>query len=247
MIEMNFKPKSARKSEPDPDSTEDEPIPTYEEWLDEGAEAIFAHPGFAMAKGAIEFIKYLWTRERLLISLLIQKDIIHEHEVKEYFGDDAHKAVEKEGVKQLTTYMLRAASKGQLTGPSGKTLDPDGVLVLLNDVLDLNGTGWNGRTVEIMSDMMGDKDLRSDYDKEVSLLKKLNEKRAAERERLAKNQTRFEAELERQKDLEVQHAQQRKHRLKIYISQCRVADKPTPSDEEQKQMLEGEIPIPKVA
>ena len=237
---MNFKPKSARKSEPDPDSTEDEPIPTYEEWLDEGAEAIFAHPGFAMAKGAIEFIKYLWTRERLLISLLIQKDIIHEHEVKEYFGDDAHKAVEKEGVKQLTTYMLRAASKGQLTGPSGKTLDPDGVLVLLNDVLDLNGTGWNGRTVEIMSDMMGDKDLRSDYDKEIGLLKVLNEKRAKLREREASNKKLAEERAEKDQE-------ERERRVRIYVSQCRVADKPTPSDEEQRLMVEGEIPIPKVA
>ena len=238
---MNFKP-TPKKIDPeslDPESLDPEPIPTYEEWLDEGAKAIFAHPGFALAKGAIEFVKYLWTRERLLISLLVQKEIIQEHEVQEYFGDDVHGHMEKEGVKQLTRYLMRAASKGELTGPSGKKLDPDGVLVILNDILDLNDTGWNGRTVEIMADMFGDKELRPDYDKEVGLLKKLNKQRAAELERRGANE-RLAAE-HKAKDRE-----ERERRVRIYVSQCRVFEIPIPSEEDQQQMIDGEIPIPKV-
>jgi hypothetical protein len=212
----------------------DEPIPTFEEWLDEGAKEILKHPGFAIAKAAIEFVKYLWTREQLLISLLLQKDIINEHEAKEHFGDAAHKNMEKEGVKQLTRYLMRAATKGELTGPNGRTLDPDTVLVILNDILDLNNTGWSGRTLEMSADLFGGHDLRADYDKEVELLKALNEQKAT-----ARKTRELDAERERTA------REDRARKVRIYCSKCRVAEKPEPSIAQQQQMIEGSVPIPK--
>lgn len=234
MIELNFSPKN---KEIDPDSVEDEPIPTYEEWLDEGAEVIFSHPGFFLAKAAIGLVKHLWTRERLLVNLLIQKDVIQQHEVNEFLGPTMHKNTEKEGVKELTKTLMRAASQGKLIGPSGKPADPDSVLVMLNDILDLNDTGWNGRTVEIIADMVGDKDLRSDYEKETKLRKHLNKQRAAKRERQANNE-RLAAERK------AKNREERERKVMIYVSQCRVFEQDVPSDEDQQRMVEGEIPIP---
>jgi len=231
-MDMSFKPTS-RGAKADPNAVEDEPVPTYEEWLDSGAKEVFSHPAFVLAKGAIEFVKFLWTRERLLISVLLQKDIIQEHEVEEFFGDTAHSAMEKEGVKQLTRFMMRAATKGELIGPRGKSMNPDDVLVLLNDILDLNNTGWDGRAFEIMNDMVTGDDLRADYEKEVGLLKAINEQRAKKRERATK-----------QKEFEGQLREERERRVRIFISKCHVADKPAPSDEDQQQMLDGTLPIP---
>jgi hypothetical protein len=230
---MNFKPKETPRDE---GSLEDEPVPTYEEWLNDGAKQVFGHWGFHIAKGAIELVKYLWTRERLLIELLLQKDIIQQHEVDEFFGDDAHANCAKEGVKQLTRQLMRAASQGKLVGPEGQTVDPDTVLVVLNDILDLNSTGWDGRTLEIASEMFGRENLREDYDKEVKLINQLNKQRAKARQRQKQN-----AELDRRR------CEEREHRVRIYVSQCRVHEKPLPTDDEQRQMVEGKIPIPKVA
>jgi hypothetical protein len=243
---FDFGKRKAR--EVDPDSLEDTPVPTYEEWLNENAEYVFNHPACFLAKGAIALIKYLWTREQLMIQLLKQKDILLEHEVEEHFGSKAHEECAAQGVKSLTRTAMRAASQGKMTGPDGENIDPDTVLVVLNDILDLNDTGWNGHTLEVMGDMFGGADeMQDSYKKEVERIKILNAKRAAERDRLAKKQTRFEAELERQKGLEAQRRVQREHRLKIYVSQCKIYEKDPPTDEERAQMLEGEIEIPRVA
>lgn len=236
---MNFG-SSKPKKEVDKDSLEDEPIPTYEEWLNDGAEHVFGHWGFAIAKGAIELVKYLWTRERLMIELLLQKDIIQQHEVEEHFGDQAHENCAKEGVKQLTKTLMRASSQGKLKGPSGEAVAPDDVLVILNDILDLNETGWNGRTLEIVAETFGKENLREDYEKEVKLLNVLNERRAQKRKRLADNKRL--AEERKQRDRE-----ERERRVQIYISQCRVFDRTPPTEEQRQQMLDGEIEIPKVA
>ena len=234
MIEMNFMPKDEVDSEKDP--LVDDPVPTYEEWLTNGAEKVFNHPAALLVKAAIGLVKYLWTRERLLIELLVQKDIIQQHEIEEHFGDKAHESCSKEGVKQLTKTLVRASAQGKLKGPKGDVIAPDDVLVILNDILDLNDTGWNGRTLEIIADMFDKDDLRADYEKEIASIKECNERRAEERETQAK-----------QKALELKMRVERERRVRIYISQCRVFDKPFPTAEEQRQMVEGKTPIPRAA
>jgi len=234
-MNFNSKPKSA-----DPDSLEDDPIPSYESWLNEGAEEIFSHWGFHIAKGAIELVKYLWTRERLLIELLIAKDVIQQQEVDEFFGDKAHEKCSQEGIKQLTRQLMRASSSGKLVSPKGKSIDPDTVLVMLNDVLDLNNIGWNGHTLEVLCETAGQRDLRAVYDEHVGLLKKINAQKQALRERKEQNERLVEER--RASDRET-----RERKVRIYLSQCVVSDKPKPSEEDQKQMIEGNIPIPEVA
>jgi hypothetical protein len=234
---MNFKTKEKTF---DPNALEDEPIPTYKEWLDDAAGFVFNHPGFFIAKGAIALVKHLWTREQLMIQLLLQKDIIQEHEVEEHFGVKAHTDASKEGIKQLTKTMMRAASQGQLPGPDGKSLDPDTVLVILNDILDLNNTGWTGHTLEIICEMFGEENLLSDYEKEVTVIKVLNTQRAKKRERQVENERLMKERAERDQE-------ERERKVRIYLSMCRVAEKPLPSDDEQKQMLDGEVEIPKAA
>jgi hypothetical protein len=214
------------------------PVPTYEKWLDESAEALFQHPGFAIAKGAIAFVKYLWTREQLVINALLQKGIIQQHEVEELFGERAHEEAQKEGIKQLTRYLLRSASRGELASPRGKKIDPDTVLVLLNDILDINDTGWGGRTFEAVMELAGEPGtLREMYEKEVDTIKKINESKELLRKAREGVEKRKEARVRAEREL-------REYRLKIYLSMCNVQDKPTPSEEERQAMLNGEQPIP---
>lgn len=232
MLEVNLKPEDNTETDP----LADDPIPTYNQWLDAAAAVIFNHWGFHIAKGAIETVKYLWTRERLLIELLLQKGVIQQHEVDEFFGDKAHENCSKEGVKQLTRALMRASSQGKLVSPDGDAVDPDTVLVVLNDILDLNNTGWTGHTLEVISDMFNKRDLKGDYAIEVKTIENKNKVRALRRK-----------QREQQKELEVRQRVEREHDVCIYVSKCRVAEKPVPTSDEQRQMVEGKIPIPKVA
>ena len=88
------------------EGTDPFPVPTYQEWLDESAEIIFGHHVFGLIHGALEMVKYLWTRERLLIEVLQQKGIIAEHEVDEYFASPH--SIMPSGLEQtMTRYEFR--------------------------------------------------------------------------------------------------------------------------------------------
>jgi len=224
--------KTEDKAEEDP--LADEPIPTYEDFLNEIAEDFVNTPTVQMFKGAIEFIRYLFTREILLINLLLHKDIIQKEEIETFFGDEVHGAAEDAGLKALTKHLLREASQDKMVGPEGKPLRPDDVLVILNDILDLNDTGWSGKTIEVIAEMRGhDTDLRASYDRGVETIKATNGLRALRRKR-----------REETKELEARQRVERERKVRIYCSQCRVAEAPLPTDEEQQQMIDGQLPIP---
>lgn len=230
MVEINLK----TKERPEKDPLDDDPIPTYQEWLDDAAGRLSQDKWFGIAKFGIDLVKYLFTREQLMIQLLLQKDVIQEHEVEELFGDKSHSEAQKRGLKKLTKYCCRAASRGELHAPDGTQIDPDTVLVVLNDILDFNNTGWGGKAFESFMDLSGHGEtVRQSYKEEVKEIVKLN----AVRE-LRRNQKKRMAESA------VKGREERERKVRIFVSKCKVAEKPLPSDEDQQQMVEGTKPIP---
>ena len=82
---------------------------------------------------------------------------------------------------------------------------------------------------------------------EIQEIREANQERARKRKRVEENKRLVEAELEQRKQVEALRAEDRKHRLKIYISKCNVADKQPPSYEDMQKMLSGEMEIPESA
>lgn len=210
------------------DDFEEEPVPTYQEFLDAKAKELQADPFMLLFRGVVEYVRHLQTRELLIINALRAKDIISDYEIEEFFGLEAHKAAQAEGLKSITKHFCRLAAEEKLESPfSDKRIRPDEVLVIINDILDLNGTGWDGRTVETICEMRGQgENLRKVYELEIAEIKKRNESKTLARER-----------AEKLREL-------RAHRLRIYLSKCNVDNKPHPSKEDQEKMLIGEMPIP---
>jgi len=204
------------------DSFADEPISSYEEWLNETASKLFGHPLLIAVKTALRILRHAQTRELLLINALRQKGVIDDHEVEAFFGDEAHVTLEKEALTTMTKRLVAAAARGEVVSPGGKKLDPDTVLVLTNDILDFNDTGWDGRTLEIMLEMAGNNDLQERYKKAVADIEHVNKSRADTRAR----------------------REERARRVKILLAKCNIADKEPPSEDEQRQMIDGMIPIP---
>ena len=230
MLEVNM------KSEDKKDPLADTPISSYEEFLDEMAKEFVETPAVVMFKGAVEFVRYLATREMLFIHLLVEKEVMTLEEVDTYLGPKAHKATQSRGLKSLTKHLLKAASEGKLISPTGKKVRPDETLVIINDILDLNDTGWDGRTIELIAEMRGDaKEIREQYNEHVKEVETLNKLKA-----LRRKKRKEKAERERQERVDREHA------VRIYVSRCRISDKPLPNDEEQRLMIEGHKPIPKV-
>jgi hypothetical protein len=220
------------KTEEDP--LADEPVPTYEDFLNELADDFVNTPMVQMFKGTIEFVRYLFTRELLVINLLLQKDIIQAEEVETFFGEKVHEEAQEQGLKSLTKHLLREASQGKMVTPEGKTMRPGDVLVVLNDILDLNDTGWDGKTIEVIAELRGvETSLRDQYEEGIKRIETTNKIRALRRKK-----------REQTKELEARQRVERERKVQIYCSQCRVAETVLPTDEEQQQMIEGQIPIP---
>lgn len=216
------------------DELADKPIPTYEEWLEEAAKSIGGNSWLAIAKAGLQLMKYASTRETLIIAMLLQKEIVTEEELETFFGEAAQEHAEKAARKNITKYIVREAARGELFDATGKQLDPDKALVILNDILDFNKTGYNGRTIEIMAEMAGEPDgPREGYEEDVKQIERTNRSRAAMRR-----------QAEEEVELEARQRTERERKVRIFVSMCRVADKPTPTDEEQQQMLDGTLPIP---
>jgi hypothetical protein len=224
-----------------PDSPADEPIvdeptPTYEEFLEKFAKEISGSFEATLFKGLIEFVRYLFTREVCLISLLVDKEVITQEEVNTYFGSDAHTRAQEAGVKGLRRSLLNAASSGKIVSPKGNQVNPDDILVILDDILDIDSKGWNGRSVETVFEFLGRGDApRKEYDKAVAHIKVLNGLRAIRR-----------GQIERTEQSNLEARRERLRRFKIYMSQCNIADKRLTEEDAQK-MLDGTIPIPESA
>lgn len=226
--------------ETEQDELAPEPIPTYEEFLENEAKKLRSDPLMFLLKGVVGFVQFLQTREVLFINLLKAKNLLTDYEYEEYFGGEAHAEAQKQGLKELTKHLCQLATAGNLVSPfdDKKVFSPDDVFVIVNDILDLNGTGWDGRTVETIAEMRGEGgSLRATYEREVAVLKATNAIRVKRREK-REERSRFEEELARRQAVD------RHHRLKIYLSKCNIDGKPVPSEEEQQKMLDGETPIP---
>ena len=232
MIELNFGPDEEAK--PVEDDLADTPIPTYEEWLEGAAKDIGSNPWIAMAKAGFALMKYAAMRESLFMGILIHKEIITADELKELYGEESLEAAESGAIKNITKYIVREAAKGALTDATGSAIDPDKALTILNDILDFNKTGYNGRTVEIIAEISGHPgSLMDTYEEAVKGVKEINQVREARR---------------RNRKLKAERAakdrEERERRVRIFVSKCRVVDKPVPSDETQRSMVNGTIPIP---
>lgn len=224
------------KTEQDP--LVDEPIKTYEEFREDFAKEIRQSPSAVLFKAAVDFVRYLFTREALMIALLVDKEIITPEEANTYFGPEVHKQTQAEGVKALKNYLLGAAAAGKIVDPNtGKQINPDDILVYTDDVFDLEDRGWSGRTLETISEQFGKSNvIREAYDKYVSDTKAANTIRARRRRK------RDEAAQARENE-QVDRVRQ----LRIYLSKCNIADKPPPTEEEAQKMLDGTLPIPESA
>lgn len=220
-------PKSER------DALVDEPIQTYEEFREAFAKEMRESPPAVLFKGAVEFVRYLFTREALMISLLLDKEVITADEVESYFGPEAHQKTQEVGLKALKKALLHAASTGKIVS-EGKQITPDDVLLYTDDIFDLSDKGWSGKTIESIADHFGKGSMiREAYDKYVSDTKRLNAVRAGMREHLAES-------LKAATNERVE----RVRRLRIYLSQCNIANTPPPTEEEAQKMLDGALPIP---
>lgn len=222
----------ASKSDSDP--LADEPIPTYEEFGDKLAKEMQETPPAIAFKAAVQFMQYLFTREMIMINLLVQKEILTPEEVATVFGPEGHEGTQEAGIKSMTRFLLSASSQGKILSPSGKQIHPDDVLTILHDILDINDKGWTCKTIEAVTAMRGTNfDLRAKYEEMVAEVKRANKARAGAREQAAEEVT-----------LRARHREDRIRRARIYVSQCNIANKPFPTEEEMKRMVNGEIPIP---
>lgn len=225
---------TANQQDQSDDYLVDDPVPSYEDWLEARASAFVQTPVFRVAHAALSFARYVYTRERLVVSALLAKGIIDGDEVATFFGDEAHDAAKKEGEKQLVRHMMRAASQGELLTPKGKQILPDDLLALLNDVMDMNNTGWNGQTLETIARLSDDQWSPSrEYETEIEKINELNILKAIRRQ-----------QVEDQMQAKSKIRLRRQYELQLYLSRCRVFEKELPDAEAQKQMLDGEISIP---
>ena len=129
------------------------------------------------------------------------------------------------------------AASGSLKTDDDVAVDPDTVLMILNDIFDLNDTGWNGKTLEAIDEVFSESESRLPefYEEEIKRIKRINKRREEQRE--------IE---ERQKEIEKTQKIARERRLKIYLSQCNINDQDPPSPEDQQKMLDGDLEIPRV-
>lgn len=203
-------------------------IPTYEEYLETLTVALNKEPSIQLAKAAVAYVRYVQTREVLLLNILRAKEIITDEEIEVFMGHEAHDAAQELSLKTLTRQLCQLAATGKLVIPgTDKSLHPDDVLVIINDVLDLNNTGWTGRTVETIAEFRGQGDaLRKRYEEEVALLQgQISARKAAQ-------------------GLSKGLRELREHKLRIYLSKCNIVGVPSPSAEDQQRMIEGELPVP---
>lgn len=215
----------------------DEPIPTYEEFLESYAKDLRATPGVALFKAVVEFVRFIFTREALLVNVLVDKGVLAPDEVDPLLGGEAHKSAQHAGIKSLKKYLLTAAAQGKFVTPGGRQINPDDVLVIMDKLLDLNDEGWSGSSVEAIYGLYGqDKSLKDLYERRVEAIQKLNRARAGMR-----------AAEEEDRARDARDREERARRLRIYMSQCNIADKAPPTAEEAQKMLDGTLPIPEIA
>jgi hypothetical protein len=223
------------------ESLADEPIQTYEEFREVFAKDMRESPPAVLFKCAVEFVRYLFTREALMVALLMDKGVITADEIESYFGHDAHQKTQEAGLKALKKALLHAASRGKIVSEGGKQITPDDVLVYTDDIFDLSGKGWTGKKIESIFDHFGKGSMiREAYDKYVSDMKRINALRAGMREHFAESQK----ASERKATATANERVDRVRRLRIYLSQCNIANKRPPTEEEAQKMLDGALPIP---